>query len=76
MGANQRHELRLDLLRVDAVPRLALVTSAILGTLVLVPLFYLVALFVAHDVSADFLDIDRCLDRGGRWEYERRVCDP
>jgi hypothetical protein len=48
----------------------------ILGAvLLLIPLLYFGALFVAHDFNPDFLAIDACLDSGGRWNYNTRVCE-
>jgi hypothetical protein len=32
-------------------------------------------LFVAHEFNKDFLSIDKCLDAGGRWNYEKRNCE-
>jgi hypothetical protein len=31
-------------------------------------------LFHLHGYHADFLAIDACLDRGGSWDYDTRVC--
>jgi hypothetical protein len=31
-------------------------------------------LFWAHDFNPHFLDIDTCLDLGGRWDYGKNVC--
>lgn len=45
------------------------------GTLLIIALYFGL-LFAAHDFNTDFLDIDSCLDRGGRWDYEQRRCDP
>lgn len=32
-------------------------------------------LFAMHGGNPDFLSIDRCLDAGGRWNYERHLCE-
>ena len=37
-------------------------------------LLYLGFLFLAHDFNPHFLDIDRCLDSGGMWNYEENIC--
>ncbi|MEK7516926.1 MAG: hypothetical protein AAB583_00065, partial [Patescibacteria group bacterium] len=37
-------------------------------------LLYYAALFVVHDFSPNFLQIDRCLDKGGAWDYKNSVC--
>lgn len=26
-------------------------------------------------IGCDILDVDKCLDRGGRWDYEKKTCD-
>ena len=41
----------------------------------LLVLLYLGALFIAHDYDLDFIAIDSCLDRGGRWDDEGRRCE-
>lgn len=33
-------------------------------------------LFWVHDFNPDYRKIDRCLDAGGKWDYENRVCIP
>jgi hypothetical protein len=38
-------------------------------------LLYYAFLFLAHDGNLDFLRIDSCLDRGGRWNYQSRTCE-
>ena len=54
-------------------PKVILAISAIL--LVISPFIaYEAFLFYAHDFSPDYKSIDRCLDSGGRWDYENRVC--
>lgn len=55
--------------------QLAWILAGVAGALVLLVALYLGFLFVAHDFSPDFLHIDACLDNGGRWDYDRRVCD-
>jgi len=46
-----------------------------LGFAVALNLAYLLVLFVLYDFSPDFLSIDKCLDRGGRWNYGQRACE-
>ena len=36
---------------------------------------YYFLLFAAYDFKPEFLEIDRCLDRGGRWNDQRGACD-
>lgn len=37
-------------------------------------IIFSIGLFIASDYNIDFLSIDTCLDHGGRWNYEDRVC--
>ena len=37
-------------------------------------LAYEVFLFWAHDFNPDYGLIDRCLDGGGCWDYQDRIC--
>lgn len=54
--------------------RKAIVTTSIV-LIVLSPFVaYEAFLFVAHDFSPDYSEIDSCLDAGGKWDYETRVC--
>lgn len=55
----------------NAVPRLLVV---LVGLIVVALLLYLGTLFILHDHNSDFLAIDRCLDRGGVWDYAGRAC--
>jgi hypothetical protein len=60
------------------VPLRTVLTRVIVGVVgfaVVLSLAYLMVLFIANDFNRDFLGIDRCLDRGGRWNYERRSCE-
>ena len=36
---------------------------------------YNFALFIAHDFNIYFLEIDKCLDHGGRWDYNNTQCE-
>ncbi len=40
----------------------------------LIVLTLLVSAILVYLVTSDFLAIDRCLDRGGTWNYETRTC--
>ncbi len=51
------------------------IIAGIAGALVLVVALYFVLLFVLHDFNPDFLNVDRCLDSGGRWNYQLRLCE-
>lgn len=44
--------------------RIFFITMIILSTLILGYLYF-----------ADDLKIDGCLDRGGRWDYAKNICD-
>ena len=35
-------------------------------------IFASVLLFLS---GCDYLEVDKCLDRGGRWNYEKKVCE-
>jgi len=35
----------------------------------------IVAALTVYLVFSDFLKIDRCLDSGGKWNYETKVCE-
>ena len=46
-----------------------------IGLIVLSPFIaYEAFLFVIHGFNRDYNKIDRCLDSGGKWDYENRVC--
>jgi len=47
----------------------------VIGPVLLITALYIGLLFIAHDGNPDFFAIDACLDRGGRWDYEKRVCE-
>jgi len=44
-------------------------------TFVITVLIYFAFLFIAHGGNHNFLSIDSCLDGGGRWNYEMRMCE-
>ncbi len=41
----------------------------------LILLTLVVSALLVYLLTSDFLAIDRCLDRGGRWNYEKGTCD-
>lgn len=45
------------------------------AALLLPCLFYCGLLFLGHNCNPHFLKIDRCLDLGGKWDYERNTCE-
>jgi hypothetical protein len=49
--------------------------SLIVGSFALITFAYFGILFVLHGGNPDFLDIDSCLDSGGRWNYAKRTCE-
>ncbi len=51
-----------------------IVTVTVTAILVLPFAIYIGFLFLVHDCNPDFLKIDSCLDAGGKWDYENRVC--
>jgi hypothetical protein len=36
---------------------------------------YLSVMFFAYLKLSNFFEIDSCLDKGGRWSYERNECE-
>ena len=36
---------------------------------------FLVAVIAAYLMFSDFLKIDSCLDSGGKWNHETKVCE-
>jgi hypothetical protein len=55
--------------------RLFCLAAALFGCLALVIAVYLAALFIMQEGNPDFLNIDSCLDSGGKWNYRTRVCE-
>ena len=51
-----------------------IVVSVVAGVLLVLGL-YLGGLFVAHGFDPNFLAIDSCLDRGGRWDHASQGCE-
>ena len=51
------------------------IAVALFGALGLIIVVYLAALFISHGGNPDFLTIDSCLDSGGKWNYEARMCE-
>lgn len=45
------------------------------ASLILVGLSYFGFLFIAHQGNPHFLKIDRCLDSGGKWNYQENNCE-
>jgi hypothetical protein len=48
---------------------------AALATTVTLVVLYITLLWVAHDFSPHFLQIDACLDNGERWNYDKNICE-
>ena len=58
----------------ELLPLKAILT--ILGAaLVLIGGYYL-TLFAIHGFDPDFLDINKCVESGGRWNVKLRICEP
>ncbi len=38
-------------------------------------IIYEFILFALCDFNIDFIEIDRCLDHGGKWNYSVKKCD-
>lgn len=45
------------------------ITAAVLVT------GYFFSLWAVHGFNPDFLLINKCIESGGRWNYERRECE-
>jgi hypothetical protein len=61
----------------STVTRPAIVKGIVVGVgaaALLLLVVYVGALLVVHRGNPDFFSIDSCLDDGGRWDYERRLC--
>ena len=57
------------------VPFVPKAVATLFACILFLTLAYVSLLFVLHGGDIDFLNIDRCLDRGGRWNYESRACE-
>lgn len=47
----------------------------LLATAVAVVLGYYFTLFAIHGFDVDFLEINRCVESGGRWNDKLRICE-
>lgn len=47
----------------------------LLGTAVLIVGGYFFTLYAIHGFSPDFLEINKCVESGGRWNYKTRSCE-
>ena len=47
----------------------------LLGTAVLIIGGYFFSLYAIHGFSPDFLEINKCVESGGRWNYKSRRCE-
>jgi len=47
----------------------------VLGTTVAIVLGYYFSLFAIHGFDRDFLEINKCVEAGGRWNHKLRVCE-
>jgi len=48
----------------------------LLATAVLVVAGYFFSLYAIHGFSPDFLQINKCVESGGRWNHKARRCEP
>jgi hypothetical protein len=55
------------------VPPKALIM--IFSTVVVLTAAYFFTLFAIHGFSSDFLEINRCVESGGRWDAKNRRCE-
>jgi len=47
----------------------------LIGTAILVVGGYFFTLYVIHGFSPDFLEINKCVESGGRWNAKERHCE-
>ena len=50
-------------------------TLLIVMTLLICNFLYMCFLFVGHEFNPDFFKIDSCLDNGGKWNYDNKICE-
>jgi hypothetical protein len=48
----------------------------LLGTVVLLVAGYFFSLFAIHGFDPDFMQINKCVESGGRWNAKLRICEP
>lgn len=48
----------------------------LLGTVLLLIGGYYLSLFAIHGFDSDFLQINKCVESGGRWNSKLRICEP
>ena len=47
----------------------------LLATAVLLVGGYFITLYAIHGFSPDFLEINKCVESGGRWNHKSRSCE-
>ena len=47
----------------------------LLGTALFLIAGYFFSLYAIHGFSPDFLEINNCVESGGRWNYKTRRCE-
>jgi hypothetical protein len=47
----------------------------LLGTALFLIVGYFFSLYAIHGFSPDFLEINNCVESGGRWNYKTRRCE-
>ena len=47
----------------------------VIGAALLIVAGYYFSLYVIHGFDADFLKINKCVESGGRWNHQLRVCE-
>jgi hypothetical protein len=47
----------------------------LLGTAILIVLGYFFSLYAIHGFNPDFLQINKCVESGGRWNSKERRCE-
>ncbi len=47
----------------------------LVATAILLIVGYFLSLYKLHVLSPDFLEINKCVESGGRWNYKSRHCE-
>lgn len=52
-----------------------IILFCIFAPIVLIIAVYSLMMFLTHDSNPDAIKIDTCLDQGGAWDYDKRICN-
>lgn len=48
----------------------------LLGAAAMIVISYFLSLYMIHGFDPDFLQINKCVESGGRWNAKLRICEP